>query len=79
MRATGWFWLQEKRQKWSVGKMAGTLTEGVQYGLSSNGLPSENKSLVYVKLTDSSFKAIEEYLRIKVRTERKAKKWNKNN
>jgi len=48
--------------------MAGTLTEGVQYGLSSNGLPSENKSLVFVKLTDSSFKAIEEYLRIKVRS-----------
>ena len=42
------------------------LADGVQYGLSS-GLSSENKSLVFVKLTDSSFKAIEEYLRIKVR------------
>ena len=37
-----------------------------QYGLSSH-ISSENKSLVFVKLTDSSFKAIEEYLRIKVR------------
>ncbi|EFX81756.1 hypothetical protein DAPPUDRAFT_317378 [Daphnia pulex] len=39
--------------------------EGVQYGLSAHGHSSENKSLVFVKLTDSSFKAIEEYLRIK--------------
>lgn len=43
------------------------LADGVQYGLSAHGLSSENKSLVFVKLTDSSFKAIEEYLRIKVR------------
>lgn len=40
------------------------LAEGVQYGLSNT---SENKTLVYVKLTDSSIKAIDEYLRIKVR------------
>ncbi|XP_046444893.1 RNA polymerase II elongation factor Ell-like [Daphnia pulex] len=42
--------------------------EGVQYGLSAHGHSSENKSLVFVKLTDSSFKAIEEYLRIKLKT-----------
>lgn len=47
------------------------LADGVQYGLSAHGLSSENKSLVFVKLTDSSFKAIEEYLRIKVRLFRK--------
>ncbi|KZS12828.1 putative RNA polymerase II elongation factor ELL [Daphnia magna] len=44
------------------------LADGVQYGLSAHGLSSENKSLVFVKLTDSSFKAIEEYLRIKLKT-----------
>ena len=48
--------------------MAAVLAEGVQYGLSSHGISSENhKSLVFVKLTDSSAKAIEEYLKNKVR------------
>ena len=48
--------------------MAACLAEGVQFGLSSHASSSENKSLVFVKLTDSSAKAIEEYLKIKVST-----------
>ncbi len=52
--------------------------EGVQYGLSAHGHSSENKSLVFVKLTDSSFKAIEEYLRIKVRQNCLTKKGHTN-
>ena len=52
------------------------LAEGVQYGLSSHGISSENKSLVFVKLTDSSIKSIEEYLRNKVRLRHyPPKKW----
>jgi len=49
--------------------MAAVLSENVQYGLSSQGSASENKSLVFVKLTEASQKAIDEYLnlRIKVR------------
>jgi RNA polymerase II elongation factor ELL len=45
--------------------MAG-LVEGVQYGLSSQGNFHENKSLIFVKLTDSAYRAIEDYLRNKV-------------
>ncbi len=51
--------------------MAACLAEGVQFGLSSHGIASENKSLVFVKLTDSSAKAIEEYLKFKVSRARK--------
>ena len=51
------------------------LAEGVQYGLSSHGISSENKSLVFVKLTDSSIKSIEEYLRNKVRLRNYPQKW----
>ncbi|GLH07418.1 RNA polymerase II elongation factor Ell [Gryllus bimaculatus] len=43
------------------------LMQGVQYGLSSQGTFDENKSLIFVKLTDSAFRAIEEYLRNKNR------------
>lgn len=39
------------------------LIAGVQYGLSSQGNFNENKELIFVKLTDSAFRAIEEYLR----------------
>ncbi|GLH07417.1 Uncharacterized protein GBIM_12875 [Gryllus bimaculatus] len=42
------------------------LMQGVQYGLSSQGTFDENKSLIFVKLTDSAFRAIEEYLRNKL-------------
>nr|XP_018905239.1 PREDICTED: RNA polymerase II elongation factor Ell [Bemisia tabaci] len=38
------------------------LVAGVQYGL-SQGHFNENKSLIFVKLTDSAFRAIEEYSR----------------
>ncbi|CAH1407219.1 unnamed protein product [Nezara viridula] len=39
------------------------LVAGGQYGLSSQEHFNENKSLIFVKLTDSAFRAIEEYLK----------------
>lgn len=57
--------------------MEGEEKKSLFHGLPSNGLPSENKSLVFVKLTDSSFKAIEEYLRIKVREAQFHTNWTK--
>ncbi|XP_018365149.1 PREDICTED: RNA polymerase II elongation factor Ell [Trachymyrmex cornetzi] len=45
------------------GEMA--LVPDVQYGLSSHGNFDERKSLIFVKLTDSSQRAIKEYLKIK--------------
>ncbi|XP_018306154.1 LOW QUALITY PROTEIN: RNA polymerase II elongation factor Ell [Mycetomoellerius zeteki] len=41
------------------------LVPDVQYGLSSHGNFDERKSLIFVKLTDSSQRAIQEYLKIK--------------
>ncbi|XP_054285714.1 RNA polymerase II elongation factor ELL [Macrosteles quadrilineatus] len=41
------------------------LVAGVQYGLSSSGNFVENKELIFVKLTDSAFRAIEDYLKNK--------------
>lgn len=42
---------------------------GVKYGLSSSGNFVENKELIFVKLTDSAFRAIEDYLKNKVSTQ----------
>ena len=42
------------------------LVAGVQYGLSSHSNFYENKSLIFVKLTDSAQRAIEDYLRNRV-------------
>lgn len=39
------------------------LPAGVQYGLSSEPGGKENKELVFVKLTDSALKAIEDFIR----------------
>lgn len=39
------------------------LPAGVQYGLSSESSYKENKELLFVKLTDSALKAIEDFLR----------------
>lgn len=39
------------------------LCPGVQYGLSSQESFGENKDLIFVKLTDSAYRAIEEYLK----------------
>lgn len=39
------------------------LPAGVQYPLSSESSYKENKELVFVKLTDSALKAIEDFLR----------------
>lgn len=46
------------------GKMAALCT-GTSYGL-SNLRANDNKELIFVKLTDSAFRAIEEYNRNKV-------------
>lgn len=42
------------------------LCPGVQYGLSSQENFGENKDLIFVKLTDSALRAIEEYRRNQV-------------
>lgn len=42
------------------------LCPGVQYGLSSQENFGENKDLIFVKLTDSALRAIEEYRRNEV-------------
>ena len=42
------------------------LVAGVQYGLTSQEHFNENKSLIFVKLTDSAFRAIDQYLKNKV-------------
>lgn len=42
------------------------LCPGVQYGLSSQEKFGENKDLIFVKLTDSAYRAIEEYLKNQV-------------
>lgn len=44
------------------------LCPGVQYGLSSQQNFSENKDLIFVKLTDSALRAIEEYIKNQVST-----------
>ena len=44
--------------------MAG-LVQGVQYVLSSHGYFHENKLLIFVRLTDSAYRAIEDFLRKK--------------
>ncbi|KAH3833030.1 RNA polymerase II elongation factor ELL2-like [Dreissena polymorpha] len=47
------------------------LEEGFQYGLSSNSISSTNKSVVQVKLTDTSLRIFEEYVRGKASLGRK--------
>lgn len=42
------------------------LCPGVQYGLSSQENFGENKDLIFVKLTDSALRAIEEYIKNQV-------------
>lgn len=42
------------------------LCPGVQYGLSSQESFGENKDLIFVKLTDSALRTIEEFLRNQV-------------
>lgn len=42
------------------------LVPGVQYGLSSRDNFDQHKSLVFTKLTDSSLRAIQEYVRNRV-------------
>ncbi|XP_071450365.1 RNA polymerase II elongation factor Ell [Hetaerina americana] len=49
------------------------LVAGVQYGLSSQGNFHENKSLIFVKLTDSAYRAIDDYLKNKNKTSQQPK------
>lgn len=42
------------------------LVEGQNYGLSSRNAASGSKSVIQLKLTDSSLKAFEEFAKIKV-------------
>lgn len=44
------------------------LCTGISYGLSQSSLRSENKELIFVKLTDSAYRAIEEYQKNQVST-----------
>lgn len=44
------------------------LVAGVKYGLSSQESSYQDKSLIFVKLTDSAFRAIEEHLKNAVST-----------
>lgn len=37
------------------------LCTGISYGLSQSCLSNDNKELIFVKLTDSAFRAIEDY------------------
>lgn len=37
------------------------LCTGISYGLSQSWVSNENKELIFVKLTDSAYRAIEEY------------------
>lgn len=45
-----------------------SIVAGVQYGLSSHANFNENKSLIFVKLTDSAQRAIEDFVRNRVST-----------
>lgn len=42
------------------------LCPGVQYGLSSQPNFNENQDLIFIKLTDSALRAIDEYLKNQV-------------
>lgn len=45
------------------------LCTGISYGLSQSCLSNENKELIFVKLTDSAYRAIEEYQKNQVSTQ----------
>lgn len=42
------------------------LVEGCRYGLSSEGTNSSDRTLIFVKLTDSALKAVEDFVKFKV-------------
>ncbi|OQR70219.1 RNA polymerase II elongation factor ELL2-like [Tropilaelaps mercedesae] len=44
------------------------LVEGCRYGLSSEGTNSSDRTLIFVKLTDSALKAVEDFVKFKYRT-----------
>lgn len=45
------------------------LTPGVQYGLSSQEDSNQNKYVIFTRLTDSSYRAIQEYVKNQVSDE----------
>lgn len=65
-------WVDLFNVSWFVGASVkldmAALVAGVKFGLSSSGNFVENKELIFVKLTDSAFRAIEDYLKNKVST-----------
>ncbi|XP_022662735.1 RNA polymerase II elongation factor Ell-like isoform X2 [Varroa destructor] len=48
------------------------LVEGCRYGLSSEGTNSSDRTLIFVKLTDSALKAVEDFVKFKNATARTA-------
>lgn len=44
------------------------LCSGISYGLSQSCLSNDNKELIFVKLTDSAYRAIEEFQKNQVST-----------
>lgn len=40
---------------------------GISYGLSQSNISNENKEVIFVKLTDSAYRAIEDYQKNQVR------------
>lgn len=55
-----------QRQSATEYREMAALCPGVQYGLSSQGNFGENKDLIFVKLTDSAYRAIEDYFKNQV-------------
>lgn len=58
--------LPKSRTNWSHWTEMAVLCPGVQYGLSSQQNFGENKDLIFVKLTDSALRAIEDYIKNQV-------------
>lgn len=56
------------RPSWLYWTEMAALCPGVQYGLSSQQNFSDNKDLIFVKLTDSALRAIEDFIKNQVST-----------
>lgn len=59
-------WLQSTIEWTGLDRNMATLCPGVKYGLSSQQNFGENKDLIFVKLTDSALRAIEDYIKNQV-------------
>lgn len=47
--------------------MAAGLCTGISYGLSQSNISNDSKEVIFVKLTDSAYRAIEDYQKNQVR------------